>query len=297
MKWLAIVNPSCGGGRSHSQVSQILRRLRKLNPKATTTKYPGHAEELAGEAYDYDGLAVVGGDGTVLEVLNGMDCERQRLAIIPAGTGNSLARDLGLNSIITGVDAVDEENRVRVDLMSVAFQNGDGLTRQRLSASTLALGYPAAAAKTANGHLKGLGRFCYPAAAAVETLFQKHFRVQLAYNCGGPESKSLTGLILNNTRHVGNFLAFPKASLQDDSFDVMELNADFWRQNFHNLSVLSKRYFYLLSLPKSAQSLLFHLETPQDLVIDGEIYPDITHAKIQVSPTKLTCYQKGRAVQ
>ena len=297
MKWLAIVNPSCGGGKSYSRISRILRHLEKLNPATVTTKYPGHAEQLAGAASDYDGLAVVGGDGTVLEALNGMDRARQRLALIPAGTGNSLARDLGLNSVAAAIDAIFQEWLVQIDLMSVKFQNGDGSIRQRLSDSTLALGYPAAAAKTTNQRLKGLGKFCYPAAAAVETLFQKRFRVRLAYNGGVPESKSLTGLILNNTRHVGNFLAFPRASLQDDAFDVMELNADFWRQNFHNLSVLSKRYFYLSSLPKSAKSLCLNLETPQDLVIDGEIYPAVTHAEVQIFPTKLTCYQKEEAVQ
>ncbi len=297
MKWLAIVNPSCGGGRSYSHISRILRRLEKLNPETVTTNYPGHAEQLAGAASDYDGLAVVGGDGTVLEVLNGMDCERQRLAIIPAGTGNSLARDLGLDSVAAAIDAIAEEWLVQVDLMSVGFQNGDGSMRQRLSASTLGLGYPATVAKTANQRLKGLGKFCFPAAAAVETLFQKRFRVRLAYNGGAPESKSLTGLILNNTRHVGNFLAFPQASLRDDCFDVMELDSDFLRQNLHNLSVLSKRYFYLPNLPKSARSLLLRLETPQDLVIDGEIHPAVSHAEIQISPTKLTCYRNGTGAQ
>ena len=297
MKWLAIVNPSCGGGRSYSHISRILRRLKKLNPETVTTNYPGHAERLAREASDYDGLAVVGGDGTVLEVLNGMDQARQRLAIIPAGTGNSLARDLGLDSVAAAIDAIVEEWLVQVDLMSVGFQNGDGLTRQRLSASTLGLGYPAAAAKTANRHLKGLGKFCYPVAAAVETLFQKRIRVRLAYNGGAPESKSLTGLILNNTRHVGNFLAFPQASLRDGCFDVMELDSDFWRQNLHNLSVLSKRYFYLQNLPKSVNFLRLQMETPQDLVIDGEIYPAVTHVEIQISPTKLTCYRKGTGAQ
>ena len=293
MKWLAIVNPSCGGGKSNSHIGQILRRLSKLNPEAVTTEYPGHAEQLAAKAFGYDGLAVVGGDGTVLEALNGMDCERQRLAVIPAGTGNSLARDLGLTGIADAIAAIDEESLARVDLMSVAFRNGDGLTRRRLSASTLALGYPAVVAKTANGYLKPLGKFCYPAAAVVETLFQKQFRVQLAYDGAAPESRSLTGLILNNTRHVGNFLAFPKASLQDGCFDVMELDGNFWRQNFHNLSVLSKRYFYLSNLPRGAKSLQLQLETPQDLMTDGEILPAVTGAQIEVSPTKLTCYRKG----
>jgi hypothetical protein len=36
---------------------------------------------------------VAGGDGSVSQVLQGMDISRQALAVIPAGTGNSLARE------------------------------------------------------------------------------------------------------------------------------------------------------------------------------------------------------------
>jgi diacylglycerol kinase (ATP) len=262
-----------------------------------TTKYPGHAEQLARDACDYDGLAVVGGDGTILEVLNGMDCERQRLAIIPAGTGNSLARDLGLNSVVAAIDAIEEKNLARIDLMSVAFQKTNGLTRERLSASTLALGYPTTVAKTANSYLKGLGKFCYPTAATAKALFQTPFQIQLAYDDGVSELRSLTGLILNNTRHVGNFLAFPQGSVRDNAFDVMELNAGFWRQNLHNLAVLSKTYFYLPSLSRSARSLLLRLKTPQDLLIDGELYLGVSRARIRVSQKQLTCYQKEGAVR
>lgn len=296
MKWLAIINPSSGGGRSSFHISQLLRGLRRFDTEFLETERPGHAEQIARDSSNYDVLAVMGGDGTLLEVLNGMNCQRQRLAIIPAGTGNSLARDLGLFSIRDGVAAIEEGELIRIDLMSATFQKSDGLMCERLSASTISLGYPAAATKTANRRLKGLGKFCYPAAAVIETLFQKQFPARLAYDRGVPEAKSLTGLILSNTRYVGNFLAFPKASLQDGSFDVMELNADFWRQTFHNLAVLAKRYSYLPTLPKNAASLLFRLETPQELMIDGEIYPDIVHAEVRVSPKQLTCYRKGRAV-
>lgn len=297
MKWLAIINPSSGGGKSSSQMDRILRGLKKVNPTTMITKYPGDAERLARDACDYDGLAVVGGDGTVWEVLNGMNCERQRLAIIPAGTGNALARDLGLNSIVAAIAAIEEKNLARVDLMSVAFQKSNGLKRERLSASTLALGYPAAVAKTANRHLKGLGKFCYPTAATAEALFQTPFQIQLAYDGGGSELKSLTGVILNNTRHLGNFLAFPQGSLEDNAFDVMELNARFWGQNLHNLSVMSKTFVYLPSLSRSARSLILDLRTPQDLLIDGEIDSAVTHARIQISRQQLTCYQKERATR
>ncbi|HEX8132614.1 MAG TPA: diacylglycerol kinase family protein, partial [Actinomycetes bacterium] len=62
---------------------------------------PGEAEALAGElAGEVDVLLVFGGDGTVHEVANGLPLPRggdgPLVALLPAGTGNDLARALGL---------------------------------------------------------------------------------------------------------------------------------------------------------------------------------------------------------
>src|ERR1700742_2865214 len=62
------------------------------------TQYGGHARELAA-ATNADLVIVLGGDGSVNEVVNGLmsqQAPRRRLAVIPAGGGNVLARGLGL---------------------------------------------------------------------------------------------------------------------------------------------------------------------------------------------------------
>lgn len=295
MKWLAIVNPFSGGKKRESELRRVLSSLEKLTSKYMITKYQGHAEELAREASDFDGLAVVGGDGTLHEVLQGMNCYEQLLAVIPAGTGNSLARDLGLNSMMAGIQSVESRNLVRIDLMRVSFQDKNGLRREYVSASTIAIGYPTTVLKAANQRLKSLRKSCYPVAAAFKTLFQKHFHVQLRYNHSHLESKSLTGLLINNTRHVANFLAFPNASFEDGFMDVMELNAGCLKQTIHNLSVLSQRYFYMPAPVRGAASLLVEMAVPQDLVIDGEIYPEVTNLQIHMLPHKLRCYRRGKS--
>jgi len=62
------------------------------------TQYRGHARELAA-ATNAELVIVLGGDGSVNEVVNGLmsqQAPRPRLAVIPAGGGNVLARGLGL---------------------------------------------------------------------------------------------------------------------------------------------------------------------------------------------------------
>ena len=65
------------------------------------TQFKGHATELANQLpfTDYAGIIVAGGDGTLHEVINGMlarqDGQTLPLGLIPGGSGNSLAVDLG----------------------------------------------------------------------------------------------------------------------------------------------------------------------------------------------------------
>ena len=64
-----------------------------------STKYRGHATEIAQEyaAKQYDAVVAVGGDGTVNEVGRGLIGTGTALGIIPCGSGNGLARHLGIS--------------------------------------------------------------------------------------------------------------------------------------------------------------------------------------------------------
>lgn len=106
----AILNPAAQGGRS----GRLLPRIRSLLDEwaipfhLETTREPGHAEDLARSAAAQGArtLLVVGGDGTIHEVANGVlgpgvadDPERHRpapaLAVVPVGTGNDFFRMVG----------------------------------------------------------------------------------------------------------------------------------------------------------------------------------------------------------
>ncbi len=168
-----------------------------------------------------------------------MELPRQRLAIIPAGTGNSLARDLGICNSADGIATLRSIAFSPIDLMRITFTRANGSTHQRYAATTIGLGYPAHVTQTGNQRCKRLGRWCYPVAATLETFAPQLTSVHIAYYGKTSAWQRLTGLLINNTQHSGNFKAFPQAGLDDGLFDVMEMNAGWFGQNLHNLSVLS----------------------------------------------------------
>jgi len=105
-----IHNPAAGQKGQHL-FSAVLAGLAKVDCRITVhhTDGPGHASRLAAEAAEVgpDRLVVAGGDGTVNEVVNGLAATESPppIAIIPMGTANVLAVEIGLR--IRETDIVD----------------------------------------------------------------------------------------------------------------------------------------------------------------------------------------------
>ena len=130
-KAMAFVNPNSGSGKAQ----KALEKIKPIFDEASVeliikeTEYAGHAidmakeEDLTGISY----LVAIGGDGTLSEVINGFhgrrDLEevkkRVAIGIIPAGTGNTFAYDLGLETVEQGARAIVGNKGRLVDLIEV----------------------------------------------------------------------------------------------------------------------------------------------------------------------------------
>ena len=97
MKILFIINPV--SGKLRRDKAQWQRPVENNFPQAdiTFTQRPAHATELAAQAVkDHYEIFVVGGDGTINEVARALVGTQTALGIIPKGSGNGLARELGI---------------------------------------------------------------------------------------------------------------------------------------------------------------------------------------------------------
>ena len=98
-----IFNPAAGGGKLRRQIHHLdeARKILSRGGIDTTmlvTDEPGDATDFARQSVeDRHGLVIAsGGDGTVNEVVNGMAGSEIPLAVLPSGTANVLAKELGI---------------------------------------------------------------------------------------------------------------------------------------------------------------------------------------------------------
>jgi diacylglycerol kinase (ATP) len=98
---IVVIHNPIAGRRRNRRFAATLARLRALGcaVEVVPTGHAGEAELLARRvgAGDCDVLAVAGGDGTINEVVNGLRPDAPPLGVIPLGTANVFAREIGLS--------------------------------------------------------------------------------------------------------------------------------------------------------------------------------------------------------
>jgi YegS/Rv2252/BmrU family lipid kinase len=189
------------------------------------TQGPGDARRLAAEAVTegFDTLIAAGGDGTVNEVLNGLAVApegfaRARLAVLPLGTVNVFARELGLPLELRAAwAALRDGSERRVDAPFVDFRCG-GASERRFFAQMAGVGLDARAIGLVDWSLKKrIGSLAY-AVAGAKAMRGPHQRIVVNVN-----GRLVTGefVLIGNGRYYGGTLAvFPEAQLDDGLVDV-----------------------------------------------------------------------------
>ena len=141
---LIIVNPTAGAGRAGRLIPWLRQRLeQRPEVELQITRRAGEAESIASNAVreGHDRVIAVGGDGTVQEVINGLlGGPGVELGIVPVGSGNDLARSLGLPAEPAGAWKVAMGRHTR-QVDAARARNGAG--QERWFASAGGIGFDA----------------------------------------------------------------------------------------------------------------------------------------------------------
>ncbi|MCA1688738.1 MAG: diacylglycerol kinase family lipid kinase [Actinobacteria bacterium] len=220
LKARVICNPASSGGGYEPE--ELHRELEGYDLEWITTESPGDAAEAAREWRD-GLLIVVGGDGTISEVVNGLGRaefpEGIILAILPAGTGNDLAATLAIPEDPGEAAAVLRQNRVRT--LDVVRVRSEGVGEQFfINVATGGMGAEVSGA-TDGVMKKRWGKLTY-LRASLEVARQCE-ATEVTLTLDGVERKlRAVNLAIGNCRYAGSgWLAAPRANPEDGLLDLV----------------------------------------------------------------------------
>jgi YegS/Rv2252/BmrU family lipid kinase len=291
MKALLIVNPTSGHGPSGGGVASLQQDLREFVAETVETQNRGEAEELArsAAARGFDAVLVAGGDGTVNEAVNGLVTDGSAalpLGIIPVGTQNVLAHELGIRSAYTEsiVELLRAGRSRRIDL---------GRAGGRCFSLMAGFGFDASVVRDVEPTVKDLiGPAAYALAALHMLLKYKSTSVKLRLDGQDVTTEAFLVVIANAASYAWHQVHLaPFASLDDGWLDVCVFErAPLPRVGFVTqlAAVLTRRH---LKDPRvryyRARRIEVSSDPPVQGQLDGDTYSE-TPLTVEVLPKALT---------
>ena len=215
-----IANPASGSFPQHytHSLDETLSFLRQRNWKVelTITKAPGEARQLAREAVSQqvDIVIAAGGDGTINEIIQELAGSETVLGVLPCGTGNIWAREMGIPLQMVDARNVLLDGQIRsIDLgrcngryfLLMAGAGIDGAVTQAIEKKPI----------------KRLGMFGYALIATWLGLGYPGFQARLRINKKRPLKLRALQIIVGNTQLYGGALKFTwQAKCDDGQLDV-----------------------------------------------------------------------------
>ncbi len=278
-EWLAVVNPAAGGGRARSMAAAALDKLRGagLQIRAVKTREPGHAVQLAREAYRAGTrrFLAVGGDGTAYEIVNGIFPEscaggRVTLGLLPLGTGNSFLRDFSTRGAEHAIEALAAGRTRSSDVLRVVHERGTVYFINLLS-----VGFAADVAFDRARRFRGMGQLGYFLAifTRLARLERRAFPVRVDAEPEFDRRRCLF-LTFNNSKFTGGTMMIaPDADPCDGLIEYVRWGPIGRLGLMWNLRRLydGTHVRHPQAARRSARRVEFDLDGPVNVMIDGEV--------------------------
>ena len=271
--------------------------------KAFKTLFEGHATELAREltsdTSEMVNIIILGGDGTINEVVNGIaDYDKVHLGVIPTGTGNDFARNLGIKGTTEEIvhDILNSQHGTKLDLGVVYW--GEQKKWKRLFNISSGVGLDALVCKKAMTskvkkifNFLHLGKLSYLVLTVMSLFSMKTYGGTMKFG-KNPECsyEKVVFTAAMNLRAEGGGVPMAPSSNPCDGLIPFCIVADI-------PGVILPLYLIRLVLAKHETLKCFHMihdtecyihtDTPAVLHADGEYLADVTDVWYECMPCKL----------
>jgi diacylglycerol kinase (ATP) len=243
-----ILNPASSAGRTGRRQAEILAAIeRHLGREFSlfVTKRPDEATSSAREASlrGTELIIVVGGDGTIQEVVNGlMEAgpplnRRLQLGIINAGTGHGFAQSLGLPAGIDDQCAGIALGTVRrVDIGRAAYTNGRGRRVERYFVNECQAGIGGRVVEKVQAGYKKLGGFLgFGLATLTAALNYPNRSIRFSIDDGPENEGKFIGIVAaNGNAMAGGMRLAPQATVEDGRLDILFMHGQTLPERLRN---------------------------------------------------------------
>ncbi|GAA2029875.1 diacylglycerol kinase family protein [Agromyces tropicus] len=317
-----IFNPVKEGA---DQLGKALERLRGEHGVAdiewieTTEDDPGTGQARRARESGVDLIIAAGGDGTVRAIAEGLEGEQIPVGIVPLGTGNLFARNIGIPvNDIPGAAKLALTGRDRaVDVLRAKVRREDGTTETEVSLVMSGIGIDAAMISNTDPDLKKrVGWLAYVDAGLRALPNSEPFRVAHRMDDGRSHRSRVSSILVANLGYLpGNIELIPDAEIDDGRLDVVRLQPRnawgwlmVWRQVAWENRVLRKtalgRQLIDLTGGNKRREVVYASGAtidlvidgaPQEFEIDGEDMGLITAARFVIDPKALVIRVSAQA--
>ncbi len=214
-KVLFIINPISGVGKQKTVEKAIEKSLDKslFDYDIEYTEYAHHASliSLRATLEGYNSIIAVGGDGSINDCVRGLVGSKSYLGIIPAGSGNGLARHLRIPlDIGLAIEVINQNNRTSIDTIKV---------NSRIYASIAGVGFDALIAKEfQKSKTRGLNKYLSLVLQHYPLYEPKIYRLEIDNEI--IETEALFISFANSNQFGYNAIIAPNAELDDGFIDI-----------------------------------------------------------------------------
>jgi diacylglycerol kinase (ATP) len=274
----------------------------------TTPEEPGQNLARKAATEKVDAVLVAGGDGTVRAASEGLIDSGLPMTLLPAGTGNILARNLGIsvNRLDEAVETVFDGDDRAIDAGIATLIRPDGAQEAHAFIVMIGIGIDAKMIAATNPELKKrVGWLAY--VEAIARIVRDVDAVRLRYSLDGSASRATTvhTLLVGNCGALpGGVLIMPDAEIDDGLLDIVGMRprnfagwvrvstAVFWENGVLRKTRAGRR---LLAGNRPVRGLRYfqgrratlRFEKPEELEIDGEGMGLVTGVDVRVAPASL----------
>jgi diacylglycerol kinase family enzyme len=259
----------------------------------TTEDDPGTGQAREALERGVDVVIAAGGDGTVRTVAETLQGTGVPLALLPAGTGNLLARNLDLtlddmeNALASALDGDDRA----IDVGVVELRDGSGPTRRHAYLVMAGVGIDARMIAATDEDLKERhGWLAY--VKAIGTVLRDKNQLRVRYQLDGERTHSARAhsvLIGNCGSLPANILLLPEAAVDDGELDIVVLRPEgflgwlqivvkiFWENGVLRRTTVGRR---VMGADKAVRAMnylkgsrfVMRLSRPEEVELDGDLF-------------------------